>query len=199
MKQPFDLELFICQLRKRQEELLADYDDVNAALAEIERQIRTAELVRTSYQRHFKLPVVEAPSVNPTLRDKYARLTIKEMLIVIGSEAGGILELSDARKILIQAGIFKDDRNAATSMAPIISRHEEVFKRVARGRYILLIKQTDCDEPVPHVRTPKTMTVYMAPTLPPLPKIGSAPVTMRIELQPTPRTTVSLFGHSEKT
>jgi hypothetical protein len=199
MKQAIDLDLFISQLRKRQEELLADYDEINAALADIERQIRTAEAVRANYQRHFRLPVTETTTLDPILRDKFASLSIKDMLTSIGIDSGGILELADARRILIRAGIFKDDRNAATSMASIISRHEDIFRRVARGRYVVLTRPNEnAGPPVQLMKAPKTVTVFMAPVPIPLPKPDSHSVFMRTDMEPAPCRTFSSFGHGGK-
>ncbi len=138
MNNLIDLNLFIAQLKKRQEELLADYDELNVQLSEIDRQIQLAQVVRKNYQRHFRLPVTDEPSINQDLQREFGRLSIKDMLISIAQDSDGLLDLAVARKILVSAGVFKDDRNAATSMAPILSRHEDIFKRVARGRYVLV-------------------------------------------------------------
>ncbi len=138
MNNLIDLNLFITQLKKRQEELLADYDELNVQLSEIDRQIQLAQVVRKNYQRHFRLPVTDEPFIDQELQREFGRLSIKDMLIVIAQDSDGLLDLAVARKILVRAGVFKDDRNAATSMAPILSRHEDIFRRVARGRYVLV-------------------------------------------------------------
>lgn len=135
---PLDIERYIKDLRRRKEELLAQLDDVNASLEEIQHEINMAEVVRESYCRHFRLEMVKKNIVDQELRGKFANLSIKDMLWKIGQEADGVLDLGDARRILVRAGVFKDERNATTSIAPILSRHEDVFKRIGRGLYLLI-------------------------------------------------------------
>lgn len=135
-----DLDRYIADLQKRKQRLFLDYDEVNSELDELSEQLRMAEAVRAQVQRHFRHSVPQNMEIDERLRAKFAHLTIKQMLMRIALEAGGVLDLAQARHILMHAGVFKDERNAATSMAPILSRHEETFKRVGRGVYILLMQ-----------------------------------------------------------
>ncbi|MGH2508775.1 MAG: hypothetical protein ACRDHZ_15420 [Ktedonobacteraceae bacterium] len=138
MKNLVDLDLYIKDLKRRESDLLGHLDEVHADLAELQRQMKTAEAVKTNYYRHFKMAVTEpSTSIDDGLRRKFASLPIREMLLIIGIESDGILDLSEARRILVQAGVFKDERNAATSIAPVITRHEDMFKRVGRGVYAI--------------------------------------------------------------
>ena len=137
MKNPADLDRYIADLKKRQQHLFLQYDEVDSELDEITDQLQMAEAVRAQIQRHFRF-IPQDVGVDEKLRLKFAHLTIKQMLVRIALEAGGILDLANARQILVRAGVFKDERNAATSMAPILSRHDETFKRVGRGVYILI-------------------------------------------------------------
>jgi len=139
MKQSIDLDLFIKELLKRQRDLLSRFDELNAALEDVAQQLAMAEAVRASYQRYFRLPMA-LNEHDEQLRSKFAHMSIKDMLTHIAMEHDGILDVGKARDILVRAGIFKDERNASTSIAPIVRRHENVFKRVGRGFYVLIGK-----------------------------------------------------------
>ena len=146
MKQPIDLDKYIADLKARQQQLMEEFDDLTASLEEIGEQLRMAEQVRASFCIHFKMPISCGLIVDEKLRLKYAQLSIKEMLIRIASESDGILSLPEARQTLVRAGVFKDERNAATSMAPVLNRHDDIFRRIGRGIYMVkpqsLIDQT---------------------------------------------------------
>ena len=146
MKPPIDLDKYIADLKARQQQLMEDFDDLTASLEEIGEQLKMAEQVRASFCIHFKMPVSCGVIVDERLRLKYAQLSIKEMLIRIASESDGILSLPEARQILVRAGVFKDERNASTSMAPVLNRHDDIFRRIGRGIYMVK-PQSPIDQP----------------------------------------------------
>lgn len=102
-------------------------------------QLHMAEAVRAQIHIHFRYTPHDT-SVDERLRARFAHLSIKQMLMMLALEGGGVLDLAKARQSLVRAGVFKDERNAATTMSPILSRHEETFRRVGRGTYVLIAK-----------------------------------------------------------
>lgn len=142
MNSLLDIERYVRELKRRKENLLAQFDEVISELEDLEHQINMAEIVRENYSRHFHLEQREDSRLDKNLQEKFGKFrTIKEMLVHIASEAEHILDVGEARRILVRAGIFRDERNAATSIAPILSRNEEIFKRVGKGVYLLLLKE----------------------------------------------------------
>lgn len=137
MKYPTDIDKYIADLRKRKDQLFLEYDEVDAELDELTEQLQMAEAVRAQIHIHFRY-VTQDTGVDEQLRARFAHLSIKQMLVLLALEGGGILDLGKARQSLVRAGVFKDERNAATTMSPILSRHEETFRRVGRGTYVLI-------------------------------------------------------------
>jgi len=131
-----NIHQLIIDLRKKRDAILERMQANELDLAEIEKQLSAAEQTEELYYRQYNIPVPNrAPDAR--LQQKFAGLSIREMLILIASEAEDTLDVSDAKRLLIKAGVFKDERNAATSTSPIISRHADIFKRTAKGNYHL--------------------------------------------------------------
>jgi hypothetical protein len=139
-----DLEFYLSDLQRLQDELLAEFEEINAKMQAVAQQIKLAEAVKSNYCKHFRIAQATVTYIDNELRAKFAHLSIKEMLIQIALESGGVLDLGDARIKLVKAGVFKDDRNAATSIAPVLNRSDELFKRIARGVYLLERGSSSC-------------------------------------------------------
>lgn len=131
-----DLDIYIKDLRQKQEELFLQYDEVHSEIEAVAEQLSMAETVRMQFKKHYRC-FYHASNTDERLQARYGQMTIKQMLVVIALESDGILDLSIARQTLVRAGVFKDERNAATSIAPILSRHESTFRRVGKGMYVL--------------------------------------------------------------
>lgn len=144
MNNMVDLDTFIAELKKCQECRLDDLEDIHVDLDDLETQISMAEAVLVNYQKHFGIPVRLHNAIqNTKLQQKFVGLSIKEMLVRIAIDSAGVLNLAEARSILVRAGMFKDARNATTSIVPILSRHAQTFRRVGRGIYVLIGSQQD--------------------------------------------------------
>lgn len=131
-----DLDRYIKDLKEKQEELFLQYDEVHCEIEALAEQLSMAETVRMQFKKHYRC-FYHANKTDERLQARFGQLTIKQMLIVIALESDGILDLSIVRQTLVRAGVFKDERNAATSIAPILSRHENTFRRVGKGLYVL--------------------------------------------------------------
>lgn len=131
-----DLDRYIKDLKQKQEELFLQYDEVHSELEVISEQLDMAETVCIQFKKHYRC-FINLTKTDERLQAKFGHLTIKHMLVLLALESDGFLDLSIARQTLVRAGVFKDERNAATSIAPILSRHESTFRRVGKGMYIL--------------------------------------------------------------
>lgn len=131
-----DLDRYINDLRQKQDELFLQYDELNSEVETVGEQLSMAETVRMQLKKHYRC-FYQSSKIDERLQARFGQLTIKQMLVVIALESDGILDLSIARQTLVRAGVFKDERNAATSIAPILSRHESTFRRVGKGMYVL--------------------------------------------------------------
>lgn len=129
-------EQYIENLRSKRAALRERLKSVDKELFEVENKLKMAEAVLDDFCKEFELPTPPV-AIDSQLHRKFAELSIKEMLIIIAFEAGGVLDITEARTILLKAGVFQNERNAVTSMSPILSRHDDIFKRTSRGTYHL--------------------------------------------------------------
>ena len=127
---------YIENLQRKRSSLRERLLSIEKELLEIESKLKMAEAVHEDYCREFELPLPPV-LLDLTLQKKFAGLSIKEMLIIIAHESGGQLDIVEARTILLKAGVFQNERNAVTSMSPVLSRHDDIFKRTTRGNYTL--------------------------------------------------------------
>lgn len=164
MKHPEDLNQFISELKKQQSLLLDQFEDLSSELQENQTLLQMAESVRENYYRHYRLPM-PATQVDEGLRRKFAHLPIKEMLVLIATDADGLLDIADARKTLVRAGVFKDERNATTSIVPVLGRHDDSFRRIGRGLYVLTIKQQRGSDVAVQVDGPRSRTAEPRATI----------------------------------
>lgn len=126
---------FIQDLKQKQDVLLQRMSRAQVELEQLQAQIDLAEKYSEAVSAFYDLKL---PSLSPTLHEDFAGLSIKECLIRIARKNNGFLNLSAARKTLVAAGIFKDDRNASTTIGSTLSRNPELFKNLARGIYKLI-------------------------------------------------------------
>lgn len=134
-----DLRRYTEDLKRKRLLVQEKIRGLEAELIDIDQKINTAETLHEDFCREYDLPL-PALAVNPRLQQKFANLSIKEMLILIAHESQGVLDISEAKRILLKAGVFQSDRNAVTSMSPILSRHDDIFQRTSRGTYRLAIE-----------------------------------------------------------
>lgn len=132
----FDFARYIDELRKRQIDVLKRIKVAQEELDDIEKQLSLAQQTAENYCKLFNLP---EPAANQDLNEKFANKTIREMLIEIARDSSGILDFSHAKNLLVKAGVFKDERNAATSISPILTRKtaDSPFSKLRRGVYEL--------------------------------------------------------------
>lgn len=114
------IETYITDLRKRQGELEAKLLLLRGELEETER------LIAKFNPDYFQIDV--------------AGLSIKQALEAIARKNDGVLLLSAARPILLDAKFFKNERNAITSISSVLSKNAHIFKRVGKGIYRLATK-----------------------------------------------------------
>lgn len=115
--------------------LLQRMSRAQVELEQLQSQIELAEKYFEAVSAFYDL---QLPPLSPTLHEDYSGLSVKECLIRIARKNKGFLNLSSARKTLVAAGIFKDERNASTTIGSTLSRNPELFKNLARGAYRLI-------------------------------------------------------------
>jgi len=136
---------YIENLRTKRISLRERLRALEKELLDIESKLKMAETVHEDYCKEFELPIPPI-AVNPVLHKKFSAFSIKEMLIVIAFESGGVLDIAEARTILLKAGVFQNERNAVTSMSSVLSRHDDIFRRTGRGTYTLELKKLNDKE-----------------------------------------------------
>lgn len=146
--QNIDPTKVIQDLLKKQETELQRISRAQAQLELIQAQLEIAEkyieLVNDTYDAELPIP-------SRSSSEDFSGLSIKECLVRIARSNKGFLDLSSAKRKLVAAGIFKDDRNASTSIGSTLSRNSDLFKNIARGVYKLVGVDS---EPSPQPVTP---------------------------------------------
>lgn len=63
--------------------------------------------------------------------------TVKEALIYIAHGNKGVLEVQEAKALLVQAGRFPDEQEAGKKIGPVLSQAKEFGKTKQRGKWKL--------------------------------------------------------------
>ncbi len=126
---------YLKDLRKRRLEIIERITREQTELEYIQSQLEQAESVISNYCSYYSVDT-EPQSLESL--SEYRGLSIKDCLVRFASKSGGILNVSTAKKTLVAAGVFKDERNASTTIGSTLSRNPELFKSLARGMYQLL-------------------------------------------------------------
>ena len=115
--------------------------EVEGRLAELDRLLEALELIRPLYKHNG---VEERLNSLDTLVSELKQLFNQtghknqmNALLTIASRNGGHLKVNGAKKIMIEAGLIRTPKNAATVIYALISRSEK-FEWVVPGEYRLI-------------------------------------------------------------
>lgn len=125
-----ELSYLIGQLRHER-------DKIQKQLADVEEELRAVEITMNLYRRAGVSYEPEAyKSIVPELQGK----TLVGALTHIASKSGGILKVVDAKRLLSEAGMIRNPKNALSMLYTMMSRSGK-FEKVDRGEYRLLDAQ----------------------------------------------------------
>ena len=129
--------------RKNYEELETLKQALGEQVAKMRGDLRAVEeqlgAVNLTLQMLRRGTNVSDKSQDPYLRE-FKGLTQVEGLIKVARDSGkNRFKLREAKKILLDAGLVKSKKNAATILFTAIHRSEK-FKRVAPGEYEVILK-----------------------------------------------------------
>lgn len=131
------IHALLAELGREREKAVQRVLAAQQALAAIDRKRASLQDALAVYREYRGLPppVFEAPS---ELQAKFANMTIKDMLVTWARDHDNIIDVGDAIRALVQAGLFSNYRAAAGSIYPILSRRTDFFERIDKGRYRLI-------------------------------------------------------------
>jgi hypothetical protein len=143
--------------REKQERRVAEarraLDATQQGLDKIERRIRTVEAVRDLYlDLRGELTEMTAdvreqiPAQSPATDRPFAGMTVRDALVRVAQDNGGILDSGAACRRLVAAGMFRDMRHAGSNVYPVLSRGMDLFERIGKGRYRLVGTEDSTEE-----------------------------------------------------
>lgn len=121
---------------RRQERAAA----VVAAAEETRERLETWERAIAMWREahpEARVSSTEVPGAAAELFERFRNRSTREMLIDLARENHGVLVIKEAGRRLAAAGLFKDEANAAKNVSTTISRSEDIFEWIGRGRYRL--------------------------------------------------------------
>jgi hypothetical protein len=126
-----ELELIKAELSEKTRKLRVELSDAEEALRAVALAIRV--------WKNKGAVAASKVELNPHLRE-FRGLTQVQALVKIAKDSGtNRFKLREAKKVLLEAGLVKSKKNAATILFTAIQRSEK-FKRVAPGEYELILK-----------------------------------------------------------
>ena len=134
-----ETQVLLAELEQEQEKLDRRVSLAAKAAQEGMAEIETFRKALAIYRTRRGLAPTEI-EIDENLREEFRNLTVKEVLIRIAERNGGILDGADAGEIMVAAGMFKNIKNASGNVYSTLGRSKSVFRRVARGKYQLLIR-----------------------------------------------------------
>ena len=127
----------IDELSRLIDHLHAERDRAETRLQQIGDEISAVEQTIDIYRRRgSKLPAEPLPNVNA---GEFRGLSQLDALILIANKHGGRFKVSPARKLMVEAGLFKNPDNASGAIHTVIQRSDR-FERVKKGTYRLIAR-----------------------------------------------------------
>ncbi len=113
--------------------LRLEQERMEKEIAATEKHIRAVETTISLLKRtaQLKEPVARGP-ITSELHGK----TLLEALIQISSRNGGLLKVSEARRLMQEAGLLKNPKNALSILYTVMNRSGK-FEKINRGEYRL--------------------------------------------------------------
>jgi len=108
--------------------------DLERQLIELDEQLAAVETTINLYRKAGKIHEPEVyKSIVPELKGR----THIDALKHIASRSGGRLKVTDAKRLMSEAGMIRNPKNALSMLYTIISRSNE-FEKIAPGEYRLI-------------------------------------------------------------
>ena len=115
--------------------------ELGERLIELNRLLEALELTRQLYRHNGVGEKLSSPdtliSELKGLKNKTGRKNQMQALLTIAARNGGQLKPKEAKKIMVEAGLIKTPKNAASIVYALIARSEK-FERIASGEYKLI-------------------------------------------------------------
>ena len=108
--------------------------DVERQLIELDEQL---EAVETTINLYRKAGKIHEPEVYKSIVPELQGRTHIDALQYIASRSGGHLKVTDAKRLMSEAGLIRNPKNALSMLYTIINRSGK-FERIAPGEYRLL-------------------------------------------------------------
>ncbi len=134
-----EIQMLISELDKERDKIEQRLVACQRELATIEHKIGTLQETLGIYREHHGLPQ-PVVAIDERLRERFAGMSIKDMLVTMAQEQAGSLDAPRACRTLVQIGVFKDYRNASGSVYPTLIRNPDLFEKISRGQYRLVSK-----------------------------------------------------------
>jgi hypothetical protein len=122
-----ELTRLIVELRRKRA-------DVDKQLIEVDEQIEAVETTISLYRKAGK---IHEPEIYKSIVPELHGRTHIDALQYIASSSGGHLKVTDAKRLMTEAGLLRNPKNALSMLYTIIGRSGK-FERIAPGEYRLI-------------------------------------------------------------
>lgn len=124
----------LSELSRLMADLRREREEIGENLARIDDQIRSVEVTMNLYRKTGK---THEPAVYKTLASELQGKTQLQALIHIASKTNGRLKVVDAKRVMLEAGLIRNPKNALSMLYTIISRSGK-FEKTSPGKYRLV-------------------------------------------------------------
>jgi len=130
------IRFMIEDAKKERDKLNRRIATAQEGLVAIEGKLNAYQQTLRDYYERNGIPFQEN-ATDEALRAEFANLSTKDALIRIGRVQGGLIVARNACRILVQAGMFKNPRNASGNIYSAFQRFPNIFRRIDKGTYFL--------------------------------------------------------------
>ena len=130
------IRFMIEDAEKERDKLNRRISSAQEGLVIIEAKLDAYRQTLRDYCEFHGIPFQEN-TTDEALRAEFAELTTKDALIRIGRARGGVIVARDACRVLVQAQMFKNPRNASGNIYSAFQRFPNIFRRIDKGTYLL--------------------------------------------------------------
>ena len=125
-----ELSQLISKLRHEREEAAKE-------LTNIDEQLRAVETTMSIYRKTY---TPHEPAIYKTISSELKGKTQLEALVHIASKSGGQFRVVDAKRLMSEAGMFRNPKNVLSMLYTIINRSGK-FEKISPGVYKLVAQE----------------------------------------------------------
>lgn len=120
-------------------QLRTERDKAQQKLAEVDEQLRAVELTMRLCQHDGAQATLDVHDalIAELRKAKAQNKTQMDALMLIASKSDGSIKVTNAQRLIVEAGFIANPKNAASIMYTLISRSEK-FEKVEPGKYKLV-------------------------------------------------------------